>query len=119
VANKNCPLDYPNSNLCAKIEWIVGPNGDDGESSFFVKFWDKHTGAPEGPYADPEHDVAVQLWMPTMGHGSSPVTMAEQAVGVYKATRVSFIMPGAWNIRVKLQDGNALVEQAILPVTIR
>jgi hypothetical protein len=45
--------------------------------------------------------------------------MAEQAVGVYKATRVSFIMPGAWNIRVKLQDGNALVEQAILPVTIR
>ena len=118
VANENCPLDFPNSGLCAKIEWIVGPSGD-GENSFFVKFWGKETGTPQGPFVDPEHDDGVQLWMPSMGHGSSPVTVTEEEVGVFRATRVFFIMPGPWDIRVKLLDGATLVEQAIQSLTIR
>lgn len=117
VANENCPLDYPNAGLCAKIEWLVGPSGS-GANSFTIKFWDKDTGAPAGPYVDPEHDVTVQLWMPSMGHGSSPVTVSKESTGIYKATNVFFIMPGDWDIRVKLVDGATVVEQAVQAVTI-
>lgn len=117
VADEKCPLYFPNSDLCAKIEWIVRPSGD-GENSFLIKFWDKETGNSAGPYKDPEHDLIVQLWMPSMGHGSSPVTVTEKDIGIYKAARVFFIMPGDWDIRVKLQDGDAVVEQAMQKVKI-
>jgi len=118
TADAACPLKFSNSGLCAKIDWIVGPDGSN-EDSFRLSFWNKETGDSSGPYVNSGHDVAVQLWMPSMGHGSSPVTVAAESTGIYRATRVFFTMPGAWEIRVRLQDGGTLVEQAIQAVNIQ
>ena len=117
VSDESCPLDFPTSRLCSKIEWIAGPNGSE-ENSFYLKFWNKESGSADGPYVNPDHAVAVQLWMPSMGHGSSPVTVTEETTGVFLVTRVFFVMPGDWDIRVKLRDASTVIETAVSSVVI-
>jgi hypothetical protein len=51
---------------------------------------------------DPQGQVEVKLWMPSMGHGSSPVKIEKVGLGLYKVTRVYFIMPGEWEIRIQI-----------------
>lgn len=53
--------------------------------------------------------VAVQLWMPSMGHGSSPVQIERIANGkgtfdtaVFRVSKMNFIMEGEWEVRVTL-----------------
>lgn len=118
MSHEKCPLKYPLSHLCAKIEWITGPDGDQ-ENSFLIKFWNEQSGSPDGPYTTPSQKVFAQLWMPSMGHGSSPITLTSKSSGIYKATKVFFVMPGDWEIRVKLFKGTTLVEQSQQPLTIK
>lgn len=62
-------------------------------------------------------DVEVVLWMPSMGHGSSP-TQVEKAVdangnllvGVFNVKQIYFIMGGEWEVRVTLTDAQGLKE---------
>lgn len=48
----------------------------------------------------------VYLWMPSMGHGSSPVKVNRISTGIYEVTDVYFIMEGDWEIRIKLDNGD-------------
>lgn len=101
-----CALSYANG-LCVDITWEVQPT-DEAAGSFLLKFYSANT--PEVAL-DPQAKVAVALWMPSMGHGSSPVTVTPVSPGVYHATNVYFVMPGAWEIRIKLKnDKNEIVE---------
>lgn len=125
VADENCPLSYPDvdgRDLCAKIFWIVGPSRPN-ENSFTLKFWDKEIGsADSGPYVDPGHDVFVLPWMVMDNgheHGTSPVTISEDDVGIYNVTRLFFIMAGRWQIHVQLKDGDTVVKSAMQHVDIR
>jgi hypothetical protein len=72
---------------------------------------------------NPNGQWLIKLWMPSMGHGSSPVKIS-QALGtagapldgVFNVTNVFFVMPGEWEIRVIVKDGNGnLLDQAALP----
>jgi hypothetical protein len=63
---------------------------------------------------DIEGEVAVVLWMPSMGHGSSPVSVAKIDVGTYRASQVFFTMPGDWEIRIQRLVNGAVVEQAVI-----
>jgi hypothetical protein len=54
---------------------------------------------------------SVILWMPSMGHGSSPVTISRLGAGIYDISRVYFIMDGEWQVRVQLKDGASLLEE--------
>lgn len=45
-------------------------------------------------------DLTLKLWMPDMGHGSSPVTLTAFGVNKYKVTQAFFIMPGTWEVRI-------------------
>ncbi|MBI3554828.1 MAG: FixH family protein, partial [Deltaproteobacteria bacterium] len=69
--------------------------------------------------------VGVKLWMPAMGHGSSPVNVAHavdqggaNVPGVFKATNVYFVMPGDWDVHVQLKNGSKVVEETVEKVTI-
>jgi hypothetical protein len=45
-------------------------------------------------------DVAVEPWMPAMGHGASVVpTVSEEGGGRYVAREVDLFMPGRWELR--------------------
>lgn len=120
-ADENCPLSYPNEGLCAKIEWLAGPRLRNIEDTCLIKFWDKNNGTSDGPFVDPGHEVEVEPWMKNdmMDHGTSPVTVTEQETGVYKATRIWFLMTGLWQFRVKLMDGTTDVERAVQMIDIK
>ncbi len=55
--------------------------------------------------------IKVVLWMPAMNHGSSPVTVTKVTDNVYKASRVYFMMPGQWEIRIQILRGDQVVHQ--------
>ena len=57
---------------------------------------------------DPNAQISVaKLWMPDMGHGSSPTRLVRAGDACTKVERVSFVMEGTWEIRVSLADGDA------------
>lgn len=92
-----CDATFAQANLCAQIHWSVGPSSDT-ENRFEMQFYSLSTMTP----ADLSAPVAVSLFMPSMGHGSSPVQVAKTAPGAYAVTKVHFIMPGFWEIRISV-----------------
>ncbi len=106
-----CALKLANSQLCSSIQWTSGPQTP-AESEFILKFWNETSASENGPYVDPSSTLSVILWMPSMGHGSSPVKIDKIETGVYRVHRVFFIMPGDWEVRVFLKNGPTIVDQA-------
>lgn len=99
------------SGVCAGIEWETGPVEGDYSSFVFALFSD--TG--DGPVrVEPDRAPVVVLWMPGMGHGSSPVTVERLPNGNYRASKVFFSMRGRWDIRIQLKEGNAVLDQAVI-----
>jgi hypothetical protein len=61
--------------------------------------------------------LGVALWMPSMGHGSSPVTVDRLGEGKYRASNVFFVMRGAWEIHVQVKSGKETTDEAVLAYT--
>lgn len=100
----DCGLKFRDS--CASLVWEVQPT-EEKEGTFLLEFSQAI-----------EQNVAVVLWMPSMGHGSSPVIVEKLAPNRFRASRVFFVMPGEWEIRVQLKNGRELIEQVVLPYTL-
>jgi hypothetical protein len=119
-----CPLAFARFDACGAIEWRTMPTNEE-KGAFQISFWNSKTGSASGPYVDPGKTVSVKLWMPDMGHGSSPVkiTAALDANGApvpgrYHATEVYFVMGGTWEIWVQLRDGAVVLEEAKIDLSI-
>lgn len=63
--------------------------------------------------ASPTEEISVELWMPSMGHGSRPTVVkpvldaAGAAVpGAFEVSKVYFVMGGDWEVRVHLTAAN-------------
>jgi hypothetical protein len=50
--------------------------------------------------------VSADLWMPSMGHGSSPVSLYPQANGCTVIRNMNFMMPGDWQVRIRMQNND-------------
>ena len=107
-----CPLFFKTQDICANYDWIAKPTEDD-MGKFTLKFWNRADSAP----VNPALTVKVILWMPDMGHGSSPIKLTNQAAGEYLAENVFFSMRGEWQIRFQLKNAQAVVEEQIADVT--
>lgn len=129
----DCPLEFREVALCGGIQWdLPPPNGsspktpglpdDEGYRNFKFRFWKKGQGSAAGPYVDPGYRLAVVLWMPSMGHGSSP-TKVEPLLdasgtalsGQYGVKQVYFSMDGDWEVRFQLKRGSTVVSQVVAP----
>lgn len=106
-----CLVKLAKANLCFGIEWVEKAT-EEKAGSFRIKFTDGTSAK------DPGRAVGVKLWMPSMGHGSSPVKVAQEKdgagkfiAGSYLATDVYFIMGGEWEIWVQLKDGVQVYDQ--------
>jgi hypothetical protein len=102
-----CGLELTKENLCATIVWEAEPT-ETTKGSFLLRF-SSRSGTPMTPV----QTVAVKLWMPTMGHGSSPVQIAPVDPNTYRISDVYFVMAGRWEIHVQLKNGSTLVDEAI------
>ncbi len=122
--SEKCPLEFTKSDLCASIEWVKNPTEEES-GAFTLRFWSLSQGTESGPYIAPSNEVFVKLWMPSMGHGSSPVTIkpalntsGEIIAGVYDVSDVFFTMHGNWEIQVQLRQARKVIEQAKIDVRI-
>lgn len=118
---RQCSLEFPGRSLCAKLVWdnlapgqTIGSPDEEGYRSFRLLVWDKEIGTESGPYADPGLNLKAVLWMPDMGHGSSPTRVAQGAPGQFSVSQVYFSMGGFWEIRLQLRQGASVVSQAVV-----
>ncbi|MFZ4713699.1 MAG: hypothetical protein ACOYL6_08310 [Bacteriovoracaceae bacterium] len=112
--NSDCSLKFQNDELCLSMEWEIFPT-EDTFGRFVMKFY--KIDHPEITI-EPNNAPNVLLWMPSMGHGSSPVTLTTLSPGTYLVSDVFFNMLGTWDIRFQLKNGNDVIEQQILKITI-
>jgi YtkA-like len=109
-----CEYVFKDEQLCLETKWETLPSESE-YGSMLLTFTDKDDPAR---VISPKNDPQIVLWMPSMGHGSSPVTMTLIQDGVYRASEIFFIMPGPWEIRFQLKDGSRIVEEVIQKITI-
>jgi hypothetical protein len=119
-----CSFSFLKSNLCSSLTWTIQPD-ENNTGEFLLKFWNPKISSGKGPYTNPSPSVFVKLWMPAMGHGSSPVKVipltdanGQALPGQFKATGVSFIMSGKWEIHVQLKSGTQVLDQSKIDITI-
>ena len=56
---------------------------------------------------DPQQAVSLaKLWMPDMGHGSSPTRLVPVGTGCTRVERMNYLMEGTWEVRVTLTDND-------------
>lgn len=105
------------SGYCASIAWVKYPTETDF-GSFLFKTFRPNKGDGSAFPVDLGGTPTVVLWMPSMGHDSSPVQVEQLDVGTFRATDVFFVMKGQWEIRIQLKVGNEIKDQAIIPITL-
>ena len=112
-----CEAKFATQN-CVSLSWEKMPT-ESAVGSFVFKTFRSNL-ADGSPVLEnlPGDEVAVALWMPGMGHGSSPVKVERVDVGTYRASQVFFTMKGQWEIRIQLKERGDVKDQAILPITL-
>lgn len=99
---------FPNEKLGFSMNWIVPPGLDD-LSSFNLKL------ARPLPQAQ---TLNIYIWMPEMGHGSSPVEIKKMNSTDYLISEIAFIMPGLWVLHVEILENNQVVDQWQKSITL-
>lgn len=79
------------ANVCAHLGHMT-KDASSGEAQFIA-----HAMVPENQEVS---NMKVVLWMPSMGHGSRPVTLAKVGVNKYQVTKAYFMMRGDWDVRL-------------------
>lgn len=112
VAQAHYHLTFKNKTLHAHAEFEVTPNVA-SEAVLLLDF--KDAAAHEN--TEIADAVEVVLWMPSMGHGSSP-TLVERVldengnvvIGAYRVSDMFFLMAGTWEVRVVLTAADGTSE---------
>ncbi|NOT80011.1 MAG: hypothetical protein HOP07_13535 [Bacteriovoracaceae bacterium] len=59
----------------------------------------------------PNLSINAFIWMPEMGHGSSPIEVIKSSDLNYVFSEVAFIMPGLWVLHVEILENNKVVDK--------
>ena len=78
---------------------------DMNECSFDLNL---ETPLPEGA------SIEAILWMSSMGHGSSPITIQQTGPLHWHFSEVFFIMPGLWELQLKVHNPSGANDQTDL-----
>lgn len=113
----SCALQFPNSGLCLSWAWEKIPTSTEMGSLVFKTYRLNNYDATAVEMDLPSVPQVI-LWMPSMGHGSSPTTILRLDVGTYAASNVFFVMPGEWQIKFQLKDGNAVQDEVVISLSI-
>lgn len=113
----SCALAFKNSGVCIDWKWEKMPTESE-MGTFYFKTYRKNTVDGSAILFDQASVPHILLWMPSMNHGSSPVSTGQEDTGTYRAKNVFFIMPGEWEIKFQIKEGNQVVDEAIVTLTI-
>ena len=95
---------FPGTGINLNISWITGINSTDAGIALLIS-------TKNGALVDLPIPYSIYLWMPSMNHGSSPITINHLSTGVYKLIEIYFIMDGDWQLRTQLKSGNGVQEE--------
>jgi len=108
------PASLTKLGLQASISWKKMQTEED-YGSFVLKFWRPNLGDQSPVPQEVTQNLEVKLMMPSMGHGSSPVTIRRVDIGTYLVEDVYFSMPGDWEIQVSLHGETGPLDEASIP----
>ncbi len=113
----NCDLIFSSQKLCIVWTWEKQPTENETGSIWFRTYQiDDRDGFPQ--LVDSPSVPFIKLWMPSMGHGSSPVQVENVGTGTYKASGVYFSMPGKWQIKFQIKSGSTVIDEVIVDYTL-
>lgn len=99
---------FPNEKLSFSMNWTVSP-GLDNLSSFDLKL---------ARPLNQNQTLNIYIWMPDMGHGSSPIDIKQLNSTDYAVSEIAFIMPGLWVLHVEILENNQVVDQWQKSITL-
>ena len=115
IEAKECEIFFEKLGVCSKIVWVNAP-AKKQDSKFQLVL----TGVSDEESIEKlaQANLDVELWMPSMGHGSSPTTVQKINAVTYDVSNVHFIMGGDWEIRFTLKKGSEILDEAIFKINI-
>ncbi len=116
-AGSDCSIQFKGSQMCLSWYWEKKPTSTDA-GSFIFKTYRLNTLDATAIELNPVSGPQVLLWMPSMGHGSTPTQTVQLDVGTYRAENVFFIMPGEWEMKFQIKDGDIVRDEAIILITL-
>ena len=90
------------------LKWIVSPSLDE-LSSFEITLERE---------LKPGQTISSYIWMPDMGHGSSPIVVQQISTTTIQFTELAFIMPGLWTLHLEINENNKVIDQWQRPFTL-
>lgn len=112
-----CTLRFSTSKYCLAWKWEEMPTSAKAGTLVF-KVYRGNTYDDTPVEMDFGSIPTLVLWMPSMGHGSSPTTVTRLDVGTYRVSNVFFIMPGKWEMRFQIKDGTTIQDEAVVALTL-
>ncbi len=107
---EGCTVRFNKLETCGLIEWINAPAKKQDSNFMFVL---------DGALEKFSHaTLEVELWMPSMGHGSAPTVVRKINASTFDVSNVHFIMGGDWEIRFTLKEGALVLDEAIFSIDI-
>ncbi|MFN8845445.1 MAG: hypothetical protein ACK5V3_00480 [Bdellovibrionales bacterium] len=106
-----CKTRFLKNEMCLIWYWEKRPTSQTMGSLIFKIF--KLNLLDQTPIEmDPPNTPELILWMPSMGHGSTPTQVQRIDTGTYRAGKVYFIMPGEWELKFQIKNGSELIDEA-------
>lgn len=95
------------------LRWESVPTVGKDPGSLVLRIWKTDSHPPTFP--DAEMDLAAYLWMPSMGHGSSPVTVEKVSgqIGTFRLSDIFIIMHGDWDMHLQLKRSGSVVDETV------
>lgn len=106
-----CSIPFKHSLHCLTWEWEKMPTSRE-YGSLVLKIYRLNNHDQTPVLENPAGELQVVLWMPSMGHGSTPTQTEQLDVGTYRVRNVFFIMPGDWDMHFQIQDGATTIDEA-------
>ena len=111
-----CQNQFQNSGYCLDWSWENKPTSSE-MGSFVFKVYHLNAFDQTPIEVDLASAPQVVLWMPAMGHGSSPTKVDRLDTGTYRVSNVFFVMPGEWEMKFQVKDGASVLDEAIIQFT--
>ncbi|MEN0057818.1 MAG: hypothetical protein AAGB31_03205 [Bdellovibrio sp.] len=99
---------FPKTSLLARLQWLTEINTSI-PAELLVELQGNLTQFDE---------LTAHLWMPSMGHGSAPLRIDSLSPAKFHLSRMYFIMPGDWEVRLLLKKDGQVIDQLFIPLMV-
>lgn len=110
-----CSVRFAASGYCLSWNWELKPT-DAEVGSLTFKIYRGNVLDDSPLLVDPNLAPSLLLWMPSMGHGSSPIVVTKLDVGTYRASEVFFTMGGEWDLHFQIKNGKTVQDEAVVRI---